>query len=57
MASKRVPPEYSDIQLMQLTGWSWDELQNTPIDVAQRTQVYLLVKHAKESGVEVDIED
>ena len=47
-----VPDGYSDEALMADTGWTWQELQDTPEDVARRMRVYLSVRSVVERGWE-----
>jgi hypothetical protein len=50
LVSGQTPSGYSDIALMESTGWSWQELQDTPEDVVRGMRVYLSVKSAVEQG-------
>ena len=52
LVSGKIPSGYGDVALMQSTGWTWQELQDTPEDVALRMQTYLSVKAAVERGWE-----
>jgi hypothetical protein len=52
LVSGQVPCGYSDVALMESTGWSWQELQDTPEDVVRGMRMYLSVKSAVEQGWE-----
>ena len=41
---------FEEARLMCRTGWTWDELQETPADVVEMMSVYLSVVEAMESG-------
>lgn len=50
-------PEFGDVAIMHATGWSWDELMNTPIHIVQKYQMYLAVRNAKINGGSLDFDD
>jgi hypothetical protein len=52
LVSGRVPCGYSDVALMESTGWSWQELQDTPEGVVRGMRMYLSVKSVVEQGWE-----
>ncbi|MDP6452221.1 MAG: hypothetical protein QF898_02840 [SAR202 cluster bacterium] len=52
LVAGRVPDGYRDEALMAETGWTWQELQDTPEDVARRMRVFLSVRYAVERGWE-----
>ena len=41
-----MPPEFHDSYLMDVTGWSYETLQETPVDVVDQYEMYLSVKNA-----------
>ena len=50
-----LPAEYADVALMAATGWSWRDLQATPVDVVRRMQVYLAVRSVRDRGGELEL--
>lgn len=52
LVSGKIPSGYGDVALMESTGWTWRELQDTPEDVVRRMQAYLSVKSTVERGCE-----
>ena len=46
MKEGSTPPEFHDSYLMDVTGWSYETLQETPADVVRRYEMYLIVKNA-----------
>ena len=52
LVADRIPDDYRDEALMADTGWSWQELQDTPEDVARRIRLYLSVRFVVERGWE-----
>ena len=50
LMSGKIPSGYGDVALMESTGWTWQELQDTPEDIVRRTQVYLSVQVVVEQG-------
>jgi hypothetical protein len=52
LVSGQMPGGYSDIALMESTGWSWQELQETPEGVVRGMRMYLSVKSVVEQGWE-----
>ena len=52
LISGKLPSGYGDVALMESTGWTWQELQDTPEDVVRRMRVYLSVKSVVERGWE-----
>ena len=52
----RVPAAFEEVHLMSRTGWTWEQLQETPADVVEMMSVYLSVVDAMESGGSVGAE-
>ena len=52
----RVPEAFEEVHLMSRTGWTWEQLQETPADVVEMMSVYLSVVDAMESGGSVGAE-
>ncbi|HHZ63134.1 MAG TPA: hypothetical protein EYN53_10910 [Dehalococcoidia bacterium] len=52
LVADRIPDDYRDEPLVADTGWSWQELQDTPEDVARRMRLYLSVRSVVERGWE-----
>ena len=52
----RVPEAFEEVDLMSRTGWTWEQLQETPADVVELTSVYLSVVEAIETGGSVGAE-
>ena len=52
----RAPAAFDEAHLMSRTGWTWQELQDTPADVVELMSVYLSVVDAMESGGSVGVE-
>ena len=52
----RAPEAFEEAHMMWRTGWTWQELQDTPADVVELMSVYLSVVDAMESGGSVDAE-
>jgi hypothetical protein len=50
LRSGRVPPEFAEVHVMALTGWSWATLRDTPADIVHRMVIYMAVKQALDSG-------
>ena len=50
----KVPPSFVDAWLMDVTGWSWHVLQDTPAEVVDRVMVYAAVKQARAAGDALD---
>ena len=42
---------------MDATGWSWPELESTPVAVLERHALYLAVKRVAQHGGELDFEE
>ena len=49
--------EFAEVHIMAATGWSWQELQNTPADVVDNMVTYLGVTQALSSGSSLDLPD
>ena len=49
--------EFAEVHIMAATGWSWQELQNTPADVVEMMVTYLCVTQAISSGSTLDLPD
>ena len=49
--------EFAEAHIMAATGWSWQELQNTPADVVEMMVTYLCVTQAISSGSTLDLPD
>ena len=56
LMSGQAPAEFTDVHLMSRTGWTWEQLQETPADVVELMSVYLSVVDAIESGGSVGTE-
>ena len=52
----RVPEAFEEAHLMWRTGWTWQQLQETPADVVELMSAYLSVVDAMESGGSVGVE-
>ena len=52
-----LPEEFAEVHIMASTGWSWQELQNTPADVVEMMVTYLCVAQAIGSGSSLDLPD
>lgn len=52
LVADRIPDDYRDEALMADTGWSWQQLQDTPEDVVRRMRLYLSVRSVVERGWE-----
>ncbi len=52
-----LPEEFAEVHIMAATGWSWQELQNTPADVVENMVTYLGVTQAVGSGSSLDLPD
>ena len=50
MAVGQVPEGFFEIQLMAATGWSWQTLQSTPVDVVMKMALFLAVSNIREEG-------
>ena len=50
MMQGNIPEEFADTQIMSATGWTWQELQNTPADEVELMVTYLAVKNTREGG-------
>lgn len=50
------PAAFEEVHLMSRTGWTWEQLQETPADVVELMSVYLSVVEAMESGGTVGAE-
>ena len=51
----RVPEAFEEAHLMWRTGWTWQQLQETPADVVELMSVYLSVVDAMQSGGSVGV--
>ena len=52
-----LPEQFAEAHIMAATGWSWQELQNTPADVVEMMVTYLCVTQAISSGSSLDLPD
>ena len=50
MKGGSIPPEFHDSYLMEVTGWSYETLQETPVDVVRQYEMYLSVKNVVVNG-------
>ena len=57
MVRGTLPPDYADVALLAATGWTWQELQETPSDIVHRMRVYLAVQSVAERGGELGVSD
>lgn len=57
MAKGRISPPFSEVHMMTVYGWTWDELMAIPIDVIERLTLYTNVRHVIDHGGELDFED
>ena len=55
--SEVLPEDFAEVHIMAATGWSWQELQNTPVDVVEKMVTYLDVTRAVSSGSSLDLSD
>ncbi len=53
----RLPTEFFEAHIMAATGWTWEALQETPVDVVRRLAVYLAVRQAHASQETLDFQD
>ena len=56
LMESRVPEAFEEAHLMWRTGWTWQQLQETPADVVELMSAYLSVVDAMESGGSVGVE-
>ena len=54
LAAGAVPDEFAEVHIFAHTGWTWQELQETPADIVRKMAVYLAVKLARDSGGTLD---
>ena len=47
MVVGRIPRELEEVHIMAATGWSWQALQGTPVDIVQKMTIYLAVAEAR----------
>tara|TARA_Y100000310_G_scaffold50965_1_gene47020 strand:- start:165 stop:332 length:168 start_codon:yes stop_codon:yes gene_type:complete len=52
-----MPPEFSDVNLMMATGWTWHELEETPAEIVRLVSIHLVVKDAKDNDKHISLED
>ena len=50
LAAGTIPPPFAEVHLMALTGWSWETLLQTPLDVVEKMAIYRAVKETRETG-------
>lgn len=50
MIAGNIPAGFAEVHLMASTGWSWRELQQTPVDVVMRMAAYLAVCQTRING-------
>ncbi len=53
----RAPEDFEEVRLMSKTGWTWQELQDTPADVVELMSIYLSVVEAMETGGSVEAKE
>ena len=51
------PVDFEANAIMDATGWSWPELESTPVAVLERHALYLAVKRVAQHGGELDFEE
>ena len=49
-----LPPEFEANTIMDATGWSWPELESTPVAVLERHALYLAVKRVTQNGGDLE---
>jgi hypothetical protein len=54
MAVGLVREEFAEVHVMSVAGWSWEELQETPVDVVERMALYKAVTDTMRSGGTLD---
>ena len=54
MVVGQIPREFEETHMMAATGWSWQVLQATPIDVVQKMAIYLAVSDARNTQGSLD---
>ncbi len=54
MVVGQIPREFEESHMMAATGWSWQALQATPIDVVQKMALYLAVSDARNTQGSLD---
>ena len=50
MKEGSILPEFHDSHLMDVTGWSYETLQETPADVVRQYEMYLIIKNVVVNG-------
>ena len=55
LVTGRIPHEFAEVHIMALTGWSFQSLLETPVDIVERMAIYLAVKQARDLGGDLDL--